>query len=65
VRLPHKPYRNAKGSDNKILKLKWGGIHVKMRGDLTAVTWRDMQEMYTYRKISINHQHKTIYVINM
>jgi hypothetical protein len=29
------------GFDNKTLKLKWGDIHARVRGTLTAIIWKD------------------------
>jgi hypothetical protein len=36
----------AGGFDNKTLKLKWGGLHAVMRGNLTALIWKDKQVVH-------------------
>jgi hypothetical protein len=34
-----------RGLDKKTLKLKWGAIHVRVTGNLTAMVWKDKCDM--------------------
>jgi hypothetical protein len=40
---------------HKKMELKWGDIQVRIRGDLTAVVWRDKRDVHMLTKVRNSH----------
>jgi hypothetical protein len=60
VGMADKTVKECQGALIIILKFKWDGIHARVRGNITAMIWKDKQDVHVL--LCTDHQEKVTFV---